>query len=62
MLMRHHSVSSFSASAMDAVWMLEPCLVSVLEWIRANRLKLNPDKMEILLLGDPSDKLAGYSL
>ena len=53
------SMLLFTFSAVDAVQILERCLALVLERIRANRLKLSPDKMSILLLGDPSDRLGG---
>lgn len=43
-------LSSFT-SAGDAVWwVLQCCLDSMLQWTRAHRLKLNPDKTEVLLL------------
>ena len=37
--------------------MFEQCLASELEWTKANRLKLIPDKIKIILLGGFSDKL-----
>ena len=48
---------SFTFLAADGVLLPEGCLASVIESTRANRLKLNSDKMEILLLGGPSDIL-----
>lgn len=35
----------------DAVEILDPCLESVMVWLRANALKINADKMEGLLVG-----------
>ena len=40
---------SFTCSVVDAIQVLECCLASVLEWIKTNRLRLNPENMEILL-------------
>ena len=31
--------------------MLDQCLEAVMGWMRANKLKLNPDKMEALWIG-----------
>lgn len=47
----------FTSTTMDAVQTLEGCLTLILKWTNANRLKLNPDKMEIHFLGGPLDKL-----
>lgn len=41
---------------------LEHFLVTVMDWMWANRLRLNPDKMEILLLGRHPDQLWGLLL
>ena len=30
-----------------------------MDWMRANKLKLNPDKTEMLLVGDSSDRMVG---
>ncbi|KAF7239463.1 Structural maintenance of chromosomes protein 6, partial [Varanus komodoensis] len=35
----------------EAVAVLNQCLAEVMGWMKANKLKLNPDKMEILLVG-----------
>ncbi|KAF7252624.1 Craniofacial development protein 2 [Varanus komodoensis] len=35
----------------EAVAVLNWCLAKVMGWMRANKLKLNPDKMEVLLVG-----------
>uniref|UniRef100_A0A8D2Q9P6 Reverse transcriptase domain-containing protein n=1 Tax=Varanus komodoensis TaxID=61221 RepID=A0A8D2Q9P6_VARKO len=42
---------SFSTNPGEAVAVLNQCLAEVMEWMRANKLKLNPDKMEVLLIG-----------
>lgn len=47
MLMTHNSILDILCSGC--------CLI--LGWTKANRLKLNLDKMEILLLGGPSESL-----
>ena len=56
-----NSYLSFTTSAVEAVQTLEHCLVSLLEWTRANRLKLKLDKTEILFLEGPP-KIRGLSL
>ncbi|KAF7250980.1 GPN-loop GTPase 3 [Varanus komodoensis] len=33
----------------EAVAVLNQCLAGVMGWMRANKLRLNPDKMEVLL-------------
>ncbi|KAF7245648.1 Transcription factor SOX-6 [Varanus komodoensis] len=45
---------SFSTNLGEAVAVLNRCLAEVMGWIRANKLKLNPDKTEVLLVGDSS--------
>lgn len=47
---------SFTSSAEDVVRVLEHCLTSIIDWTRANKLKLNPDKTE-MLLEKSSDRL-----
>ncbi|KAF7244471.1 Ubiquitin-conjugating enzyme E2 U [Varanus komodoensis] len=42
---------SFSTNPSEAVAVLNQCLAEVLGWMRANKLKLNPDKTEVLLVG-----------
>ena len=39
--------------------MLNRCLASVMDWMRANKLKLNPDKTEAMLVGGFLDWVAG---
>ena len=50
---------SLSSSAGEAIQILEHCLAVVVDWAQAKRLKLNPDKQEILLLGGCLDQLGG---
>ncbi|KAF7248106.1 Zinc finger and SCAN domain-containing protein 29 [Varanus komodoensis] len=42
---------SFSTNPGEAVAVLNRCLADVMGWMRANKLKLNPDKTEVLLVG-----------
>ncbi|KAF7246415.1 Serine/threonine-protein kinase RIO3 [Varanus komodoensis] len=42
---------SFSTNPGEAVAVLNWCLAEVMGWMRANKLKLNPDKTEVLLVG-----------
>ncbi|KAF7249630.1 putative RNA-directed DNA polymerase from transposon BS [Varanus komodoensis] len=42
---------SFSTNPGEAVAVLNWCLAEVMVWMRANKLKLNPDKTEVLLVG-----------
>ncbi|KAF7247451.1 B-cell linker protein [Varanus komodoensis] len=42
---------SFSTNPGEAVAVLNRCLAEVMGWMRTNKLKLNPDKMEVLLVG-----------
>ncbi|KAF7248709.1 hypothetical protein EYD10_05509 [Varanus komodoensis] len=41
----------FSTNPGEAVAVLNWCLAEVMGWMRANKLKLNPDKTEVLLVG-----------
>ena len=50
---------SFSSSSGEAVDVLNPCLAATMDWMRANKLKLNPDKTEMLLVAGSSDQIAG---
>ncbi|KAF7236632.1 Ectonucleotide pyrophosphatase/phosphodiesterase family member 7 [Varanus komodoensis] len=43
---------SFSTNPDEAVAVLNRCLAEVMGWMRANKLKLNPDKTEVLLVGE----------
>uniref|UniRef100_A0A8D2JHL2 Reverse transcriptase domain-containing protein n=1 Tax=Varanus komodoensis TaxID=61221 RepID=A0A8D2JHL2_VARKO len=42
---------SFSTNPGEAVAVLNQCLAKVMGWMRANKLKLSPDKTEVLLVG-----------
>ncbi|KAF7240555.1 Thromboxane-A synthase [Varanus komodoensis] len=42
---------SFSTNPGEAVAVLNRCLAEVMGWMRENKLKLNPDKTEVLLVG-----------
>ncbi|KAF7236005.1 Catenin delta-1, partial [Varanus komodoensis] len=53
---------SFSTNPGDAVAVLNRCLGEVMGWMRANRLKLNPDKMEVLLVGGSGFGEGGFDL
>ncbi|KAF7235690.1 Anoctamin-2 [Varanus komodoensis] len=46
----------------EAVAVLNRCLAEVREWMRANKLKLNPDKMEVLLVGGSGFGEGGFDL
>ena len=50
---------SFSSSSGGAVDVLNQCLGVTMDWLRANKLKLNPDKTEMLLVGGSSDQMVG---
>ena len=50
--------SSFT-SAGEAVEVLDQCLALAMDWRRANRLMLNPDKMKALLVGSSLDQMGG---
>ncbi|KAF7237554.1 hypothetical protein EYD10_15747 [Varanus komodoensis] len=43
---------SFSTNPGEAVAVLNQCLAEVMGWMRANKLKLNPGKTEVLLVGE----------
>ncbi|KAF7246806.1 Chorion-specific transcription factor GCMa, partial [Varanus komodoensis] len=46
----------------EAVAVLNRCLVEVMGWMRANKLKLNPDKTEVLLVGGSGFGEGGFDL
>ncbi|KAF7244648.1 FRAS1-related extracellular matrix protein 1 [Varanus komodoensis] len=46
----------------EAVAVLNRCLAEVREWMRANKLKLNPDKTEVLLVGGSGFGEGGFDL
>ena len=50
---------SFSSSSGEAVDVLNQCLGATMDWMRANKLRLNPDKTDVLLVGGSSDRMVG---
>ncbi|KAF7250967.1 putative RNA-directed DNA polymerase from transposon BS [Varanus komodoensis] len=52
----------FSTNPGEAVAVLNRCLAEVREWMRANKLKLNPDKTEVLLVGGSGFGEGGFDL
>ncbi|KAF7240636.1 putative RNA-directed DNA polymerase from transposon BS, partial [Varanus komodoensis] len=53
---------SFSTNPGEAVAVLNRCLAEVMGWMRANKLKLNPDKTEVLLVGGLGFGEGGFDL
>ncbi|KAF7238921.1 Short transient receptor potential channel 4-associated protein, partial [Varanus komodoensis] len=53
---------SFSTNPGEAVAVLNRCLAEVMGWMRANKLKLNPDKTEVLLVGGSGFGEGGFDL
>ncbi|KAF7240633.1 putative RNA-directed DNA polymerase from transposon BS [Varanus komodoensis] len=53
---------SFSTNPGEAVAVLNRCLAEVREWMTANKLKLNPDKTEVLLVGGSGFGEGGFDL
>ncbi|KAF7246057.1 ATPase WRNIP1 [Varanus komodoensis] len=53
---------SFSTDPGEAVPVLNWCLAEVMGYMRANKLKLNPDKMEVLLVGGSSSWVGDLGL
>ncbi|KAF7243910.1 Nudix hydrolase 20, chloroplastic [Varanus komodoensis] len=53
---------SFSTNPGEAVAVLNRCLAEVMGWMRANKLKLNPDKTEVLLVGGSGFGEGGFNL
>uniref|UniRef100_A0A8D2PYI1 Reverse transcriptase domain-containing protein n=1 Tax=Varanus komodoensis TaxID=61221 RepID=A0A8D2PYI1_VARKO len=53
---------SFSTNPGEAVAVLNWCLAEVLCWMKANKLKLNPDKTEVLLVGGSSSWVGDLDL
>ena len=45
-----------SSSSGGAVDVLNQCLAAIVDWMRANKLKLNPDKTEMRLVGGCSEQ------
>ncbi|KAF7249404.1 5-hydroxytryptamine receptor 4, partial [Varanus komodoensis] len=53
---------SFSTNPGEAVAVLNRCLAEVMGWMRANKLKLNLDKTEVLLVGRSGFGEGGFDL
>ena len=51
---------SFSTNPGVAVIVLNSCLVLIMDWMRVNKLRLNPDKLEVLLVGALPHRLKGH--
>ena len=54
-----HLFLSSPPNSREAVLTLNQCLASVMGWMRANKLKLNPEKKEVLLVSCKGDKEIG---
>uniref|UniRef100_A0A803TWJ5 Reverse transcriptase domain-containing protein n=1 Tax=Anolis carolinensis TaxID=28377 RepID=A0A803TWJ5_ANOCA len=50
---------SFPPVTKEAVQVLNRCLAAVSDWMRANKLKLNPDKTEVLLVSHKAEQGTG---
>ena len=50
---------SFPPNSREAVLILNQCLSSVMVCMRANKLKINPDKTEVLLVSQKADEGIG---
>uniref|UniRef100_A0A803SN06 Reverse transcriptase domain-containing protein n=1 Tax=Anolis carolinensis TaxID=28377 RepID=A0A803SN06_ANOCA len=50
---------SFPPVTKEAVQVLNQCLAAVSDWMRANKLKLNPDKTEVLLVSRKAEQGIG---
>uniref|UniRef100_A0A803TS28 Reverse transcriptase domain-containing protein n=1 Tax=Anolis carolinensis TaxID=28377 RepID=A0A803TS28_ANOCA len=50
---------SFSPASKEAVQILNRCLAAVSDWMRVNKLKLNPDKTEVLLVSRKAEQGIG---
>ncbi|XP_061487038.1 uncharacterized protein LOC133387065 isoform X3 [Rhineura floridana] len=50
-------VLSFAGLSCEAVDVLNHCLAATMDWMRANKLRLNPDKTEMLLVDGFSDRM-----
>uniref|UniRef100_A0A803TMD6 Reverse transcriptase domain-containing protein n=1 Tax=Anolis carolinensis TaxID=28377 RepID=A0A803TMD6_ANOCA len=51
---------SFPPNSKEAPQILNQCLAAVMGWMRANKLKLNPDKTEVLQVSRMSDRGIGW--
>lgn len=48
-----------SSSEVEAVVVLNWCLATIMDWVRANKPKLSPDKTKMLLAGNSSGQVRG---
>ncbi|KAF7253646.1 2-succinyl-5-enolpyruvyl-6-hydroxy-3-cyclohexene-1-carboxylate synthase [Varanus komodoensis] len=53
---------SFTSAPGEAVAVLNQCLAKIMDWMRANKLSLNPDKTEVLLVGGSRFQLSNFDL
>ncbi|KAF7238180.1 Complement C1q-like protein 3 [Varanus komodoensis] len=51
---------SFTSAPGEAVAVLNQCLAEVMGWMRANKLSLNPDKTEVLLVCSAGLQVGGF--
>ena len=51
---------SFPTNPGEVVSVLNSCLDLIMDWMRVNKLKLSPDKTEVLLVGASLDRLEGH--
>uniref|UniRef100_A0A803TWG0 Reverse transcriptase domain-containing protein n=1 Tax=Anolis carolinensis TaxID=28377 RepID=A0A803TWG0_ANOCA len=51
---------SFPPKSKEAPRILDQCLAAVLAWMRVNKLRLNPDKTEVLQVSRTSDRGIGW--
>uniref|UniRef100_A0A803T733 Reverse transcriptase domain-containing protein n=1 Tax=Anolis carolinensis TaxID=28377 RepID=A0A803T733_ANOCA len=51
---------SFPSDSKEAPRMLNQCLAAVADWMRRNKLRINPDKTEALLVSCASDRGIGW--
>uniref|UniRef100_A0A803TII9 Reverse transcriptase domain-containing protein n=1 Tax=Anolis carolinensis TaxID=28377 RepID=A0A803TII9_ANOCA len=51
---------SFPPNYKEASWVLDECLAAVSIWMRRNKLKINPDKTEVLLVDRKPERGIGW--
>ena len=51
-----HLYLYFQSKSKETVPVLNQCLVSVMDWIMLNKVKPNPDKIEVLLISQKADQ------
>uniref|UniRef100_A0A803T7Y4 Reverse transcriptase domain-containing protein n=1 Tax=Anolis carolinensis TaxID=28377 RepID=A0A803T7Y4_ANOCA len=51
---------SFPTNSKETPCILDQCLATVLDWMRANKLQFNPDKKEVLLVSCAADQGIGW--